>query len=72
MTIVFQDSHPLEPSRSESQVSKIRGELPSAYQQALTILDDLDHPDADNIRTKLGALRTPATRSDQPQPDSNP
>ena len=44
----------------------------TAYQQALTILDDLDHPDADNIRTKLGALRTPATRSDQPQPDSNP
>jgi tetratricopeptide (TPR) repeat protein len=42
----------------------------SAYQQALTILDDLDHPNADNVRTKLAAVHTPASRSDQPQPDS--
>jgi tetratricopeptide (TPR) repeat protein len=30
-----------------------------AYQEALTILDDLDHPDADTVRTKLNALDTP-------------
>jgi tetratricopeptide (TPR) repeat protein len=27
-----------------------------AYQEALTILDDLDHPDADSVRTKLANL----------------
>jgi hypothetical protein len=25
----------------------------AAWQQALTILTDLDHPDADNVRTKI-------------------
>jgi predicted negative regulator of RcsB-dependent stress response len=27
-----------------------------AYQQALTILTDLDHPDAEKVRTKLNQL----------------
>jgi hypothetical protein len=32
-----------------------------AWQQALTILDDLDHPDADTVRAKLHQLdQTPA------------
>src|SRR5262249_62090654 len=34
-----------------------------AWQQALTILIDLDHPDADAVRTKLTAVHTPASRS---------
>ena len=31
----------------------------TAWQQALTILDDLDHPDADTVRTKLHHLEHP-------------
>ena len=30
-----------------------------AWQQALTILDELDHPDADQVRAKLGGLTVP-------------
>ena len=30
-----------------------------AWQQALTILDELDHPDADQVRAKLGGLTGP-------------
>jgi hypothetical protein len=37
-----------------------------AWQHALTILDDLDHPDADQVRTKLAALDT-STHTDQLQ-----
>ncbi len=32
----------------------------TAWQQALTILDQLDHPDADQVRTRLTALDTPS------------
>jgi tetratricopeptide (TPR) repeat protein len=32
----------------------------TAWQQALTILDQLDHPDADQVRTKLTTLDVPA------------
>ena len=31
----------------------------TAWQQALTILDRLDHPDAQGVRAKLAALDTP-------------
>jgi hypothetical protein len=31
----------------------------TAWQQALTILDQLDHPDAEQVRTKLAALDIP-------------
>jgi len=31
-----------------------------AWQQALSILDDLNHADADNLRTRIKALGTPA------------
>jgi tetratricopeptide (TPR) repeat protein len=40
-----------------------------AWQRALTILDQLDHPDADQVHTKLTALNTPpaATAADPPE-----
>jgi tetratricopeptide (TPR) repeat protein len=36
-----------------------------AWQQALTILDDLDHPDAGQVRTKLASL-DPVDRDARP------
>jgi tetratricopeptide (TPR) repeat protein len=36
-----------------------------AWQQALTILDDLDHPDADTVRTKLHHLDPTSPRGEQ-------
>jgi DNA-binding XRE family transcriptional regulator len=43
-----------------------------AYRQSLAIFDDLDHPEAENIRTKLAAVHNPAVPSNQPPPaDTN-
>ena len=33
----------------------------AAWQHALTILDDLDHPDAEPVRAKLSELDRPAS-----------
>jgi tetratricopeptide (TPR) repeat protein len=41
-----------------------------AWQQALTILDDLDHPDAQQVRTKLATLATPTSDHERPVPES--
>src|SRR5262249_49088222 len=37
-----------------------------AYRQSLAIFDDLGHPEAENIRTKLAAVHNPAVPSNQP------
>jgi hypothetical protein len=44
--------------------AKTQGDVDAArqcYQQALTILIDLDHTDAQHLRTKLHQLNGPAT-----------
>jgi hypothetical protein len=42
-----------------SSPSSSRTRARDAWQQALTILDQLDHPDAEQVRTKLATLDTP-------------
>jgi DNA-binding SARP family transcriptional activator len=39
------------------------GKARTTWEEALAVLDDLNHPDADQIRAKLGAWRGPASRT---------
>ncbi len=46
-------------------------EARQAWQQAVAILDDLEHPDADQVRAKLAIVPVAGQRGPEPEPDDD-